>query len=89
MWTQTLVIHMLRTPKIPFLQSWASAPVMVLTLAGIALLTLIPFTGFGELLGFVALPLSYFAYLVPCVLLYMLLATSVKKAYIRHFGELL
>ena len=36
-----------------------------------------------------ALPVQYFAYLIPCILLYMLLATSLKKAYIRHYGELL
>ncbi len=89
MWSQTLVIHMIRTPKLPFLQSRASAPVTLLTCAGIAALTLIPFTPFGRMLGFAALPLSYFAYLLPCILLYMALATSLKKAYVRHYGELL
>ena len=39
--------------------------------------------------GFVALPTAYFAYLIPCILLYMVLATSLKKAYVRHYGELL
>ena len=89
MWSQTLVIHMIRTPKIPFIQSHASAPVTLLTMAGIAALTVIPFTPFGAALGFVALPMSYFAYLIPCILLYMVLATSLKKAYVRHYGELL
>lgn len=89
MWSQTLVIHMIRTPKLPFLQSHASAPLTLLTTAGIALLTIIPFTEFGKMLGFVALPMSYFVYLIPCILLYMLLATSLKKAYVRHYGELL
>lgn len=89
MWSQTLVIHMIRTPKLPFIQSRASAPVTLLTMAGIAVLTVIPFTGLGAALGFVALPASYFAYLIPCILLYMALATSLKKAYVRHYGELL
>ena len=89
MWSQTLVIHMIRTPKLPFLQSRASTPVTLLTMAGIAVLTVIPFTGLGAALGFVALPASYFAYLIPCILLYMALATSLKKAYVRHYGELL
>lgn len=89
MWSQTLVIHMIRTPKLPFIQSRASAPLAMLTCSGIALLTVIPFTGFGRMLGFVALPGSYFAYLIPCILLYMVLATSLKKAYVRHYGELL
>ena len=89
MWSQTLVIHMIRTPKLPFIQSRASAPVTFLTMTGITILTVIPFTIFGKLLGFVALPAAYFAYLLPCILLYMVLATSLKKAYVRHFGELL
>ena len=89
MWSQTLVIHMIRTPKLPFLQSRASAPLTLLTMTGIAVLTVIPFTPFGAVLGFVALPAAYFAYLIPCILLYMVLATSLKKAYVRHYGELL
>lgn len=89
MWSQTLVIHMIRTPKLPFIQSRASAPLTLLTLTGIAVLTIIPFTPLGTELGFVALPAAYFAYLVPCILLYMMLATSLKKAYVRHYHELL
>ncbi len=89
MWSQTLVIHMIRTPKLPFIQSRASAPLTLLTLAGIAVLTAIPFTPLGGALGFVALPGAFFAYLIPCIILYMLLATSLKKAYVRRYGELL
>ena len=89
MWSQTLVIHMIRTPKIPFIQSRASAPLTLLTFTGIGVLTVIPFTGFGKMLGFVSLPGAYFAYLAPCILLYMMLATSLKKAYTRHYGDLL
>ena len=89
MWSQTLVIHMIRTPKLPFIQSHASAPVTLLTMTGIAVLTLIPFTPVGAALGFTALPAAYFAYLLPCILLYMVLATGLKKAYVRHYGELL
>lgn len=89
MWSQTLVIHMIRTAKIPFIQSRASAPLTLLTCTGIAILTIIPFTPLGTVLGFVALPASYFLYLIPCIILYMILATSLKKAYVRHFGELL
>ncbi len=89
MWSQTLVIHMIRAPKLPFLQSRASAPLTLLTMTGITILTVIPFTPLGAMLGFVALPAAYFAYLIPCILLYMVLATSLKKAYVRHYGELL
>ena len=89
MWSQTLVINMIRTPKLPFIQSHASAPLTLMTFTGIGVLTIIPFTTFGRMLGFVALPTAYFAYLIPCILLYMVLATSLKKAYVRHYGELL
>ena len=89
MWSQTLVIHMIRTPKIPFIQSRASLPLTVLTFTGIIALNIIPYTGFGRMLGFVSLPAMYYAYLAPCIILYMALATSIKKAYTRHYGELL
>lgn len=89
MWSQTLVIHMIRTPKLPFIQSRASAPVMLLTMTGIALLTAIPFSPLGPTLGLGALPVEYFLFLIPCILLYMALATSLKKAYVRRYGELL
>ncbi len=89
MWTQTFVIHMLRTPKLPFIQSHASAQVTLLTLAGIVVLTIIPFTPIGTAVGLQPLPWEFFVYLVPCVLLYMGLVTSIKGAYVRHYGELL
>ena len=80
---------MIRTAKLPFIQSRASAPLTLLTMTGVALLTIIPFTPLGTALRFVALPAAYFAYLIPCILLYMVLATILKKAYVRHHGKLL
>ncbi len=89
MWSQTLVIHMIRTPKIPFIQSRASAPVTLLTFAGIAVLTIIPFTPLGTALGLAALPAVYFAWLALTILCYMALATMLKNLYVRRYGELL
>ena len=89
MWSQTLVIHMIRTPKIPFIQSHASMPVTLLTFAGIAALTIIPFTGFGASIGLSALPPVYFAWLALTIFLYMVLATIFKKIFVRRYGELL
>ncbi|MCC8189279.1 MAG: magnesium-translocating P-type ATPase [Planctomycetes bacterium] len=89
MWTQSLVVHMIRTPKIPFIQSWASWPVMSLSLAGIAVLTAIPFTRFGALIGLAPLPESFFGWLALTVLGYMLLVTIFKRIFIRRYGELL
>lgn len=89
MWTQTLVIHMIRTPKIPFIKSRASAPVTLLSLTGIAVLTAIPFTGFGAAIGLAPLPAVYFAWLAATILMYMVLATLFKKIFIKRHGELL
>ncbi len=89
MWTQTLIIHMIRTTKLPFIESHAATSVTLLTLIGSILLTIIPFTPLGTALGFTSLPICYFAFLVPCILLYMILATMMKKLYIRHYGKLL
>ena len=87
MWSQSLVIHMIRTMKLPFIQSRASAPLTLLNFFGIIVITIIPFTLLGKAIGFVSLPLSFFLYLIPCVLAYMILVTAVKKAYIRYHKE--
>ncbi len=89
MWSQTLVIHMIRTPKIPFVQSCASRPVLLLSASGIAALTAIPFTPLGTAIGLHALPPVYFAWLAGIVLGYMTLATVMKRAYLRRYGQLL
>ncbi|MBS5737989.1 MAG: magnesium-translocating P-type ATPase [Clostridiales bacterium] len=87
MWTQTLVLHMIRTAKIPFAQSRASYSVSILSLLGIAFVTALPFTSLGGAIGFSALPTLYFVFLALVVLGYSLLVTMMKKAYIRRYGE--
>lgn len=82
-------IHMIRTPKIPFIQSRASLPLTVLTATGIAVLTAIPFTAFGAKIGFAALPAMFFPWLLLTVFCYMVLVTVFKKIFVRRYGELL
>jgi len=89
LWTQTLVIHALRTPKIPFIQSRASRPVIVMTALGVIAGTVLPFTSLGQHIGFTALPPSFFAYLIAMSIMYFCLVTVVKKAFARKYGELL
>lgn len=89
MWSQTLVVHMIRTPKIPFLQSRASLPVLTLSASGIAVLTVIPFTPLGSAIGLHALPPVYFAWLAGIILGYMTLVTAVKGLYLRKYRQLL
>lgn len=89
MWSQTLVIHMIRTKKISFIQSRASAQVMFMTIIGISALTLIPFTAIGTSIGLHALPSVYFVWLAIIVVAYMILVSVFKKIYVRKYGELL
>lgn len=89
LWSQTLVIHMIRTPKIPFIQSRASLPVLLLTTLGIMVGTIIPYTPFGASLGMSAMPRSYFPWLVGMILCYMALAQFLKTMYRKRYGELL
>lgn len=85
--TQTLVVHMIRTEKIPFIQSRATAPVMISTLIVMSLGLIIPFTGFGHSIRFVSLPGSYFPWLVLVLVGYMATMQVVKTLYIRKFRE--
>ncbi|QUH18944.1 magnesium-translocating P-type ATPase [Alkaliphilus sp. B6464] len=84
--SQTLIVHMIRTKKIPFIQSRATAPVLLLTgiimVAGI----FIPFTAFGASVGLQPLPLAYFPWLIGILLAYCLLTQVVKKLYIKKFN---
>lgn len=89
MWTQVLILHLLRTQKIPLLQSRPSRPMMMVTLLGTLLFTVMTFTSVGELIGLTALPPVYFVFLVCVVLLYLLLVTLAKQLYIRRHRELL
>ncbi len=89
MWSQTLIIHMIRTPKLPFIQSSASPALIVLTLVGSIIVTLLPVTPLAGPLGLMVLPISYFGYLLLIIIGYMFTATVVKDFYIKRYGELL
>ena len=89
MWTQVLILHLLRTPQILFVQSRPSAPVLAVTLCGILLLTLLTASPLGGLLGLVALPPWYFLFLLAVVLCYLLLVNAAKAQYVRRYHELI
>ena len=80
--SQTLIIHLIRTPKLPFVQSRAAKPVVLLTSVIMAAGVLIPFMPFGAGIGFRPLPGPYFGWLALIILCYILLAQTVKKIYI-------
>lgn len=89
LWTQTLVLHALRTPKVPFLQSNATFIMFSITTLGILVGSVLPFTNFGEGLGLLPLPANYWIWLIVTVIAYLGLVTFMKKIYINKFGELL
>lgn len=89
LWTQTLVLHALRTPKVPFLQSNATFIMFSITTLGILVGSVLPFTNFGEGLGLLPLPGNYWIWLIVTVIAYLGLVTFMKKIYINKFGELL
>jgi Mg2+-importing ATPase len=85
--TQTLVVHMIRTRKIPFLQSSAAAPVLGLTTAIIVIGMLLPYTAIGAKIGMMQMPPMYFAWLALTVVAYCALTQLVKVIYIRRYGH--
>ena len=89
LWTQTLVLHTLRTPKIPFIESNASFIMTTITSLGIIVGSVAPYTKLGDLLGLAPLPMSAWWMLFITVIAYLALVQLVKKFYIRKYGELL
>ncbi|UHH27379.1 magnesium-translocating P-type ATPase [Pseudomonas veronii] len=85
--SQTLVVHMLRTRKIPFFQSTAAWPVLLMTGVVIALGIYVPFSPLGTLVGLQPLPLAYFPWLAGTLLSYCCVAQLMKTIYIRRFKQ--
>jgi Mg2+-importing ATPase len=85
--TQTLIVHMIRTQHIPFIESRAAAPVILLTACIMAIGVYLPFSPLAPNIGLVPLSLSYFPWLVGILLSYCVLTQLVKRVYIRRFGQ--
>ena len=89
LWTQTLVLHTLRTPKIPFIESNASFIMTTITTLGIVIGSIAPYTKLGDLLGLAPLPASAWWMLGITVIAYLALVQVVKNIYVKKYGELL
>ncbi|MDP9042007.1 MAG: magnesium-translocating P-type ATPase, partial [Bacteroidota bacterium] len=85
--SQTLIVHMIRTKRIPFIQSWATAPVLALTTAIMAIGIYIPFSSFADALKMQPLPSGYFPWLIAILLIYCLLTQAVKNWFIKKFHQ--
>lgn len=89
LWTQTLVIHFIRTEKKAFKESRSSWPLMLMGAAGLLVGTVLPFTSIGKALEMVALPSQFFIFLPIVVILYIVTITIAKRLLIKRDGEFL
>ena len=87
MWSQTMVIHMLRSPKLPFIQSRPAFSVVVTTLAAAIFVTSLPYSPLAPILKLSQLNGLYFVLLFAIIVLYMLSVTVVKRIYIKKYKE--
>jgi len=85
--TQTLIIHVIRTNKIPFIESRASWPLIATSLIIVAVGAWLTVSPLADTLGFVALPPLYWLLLAIMLLCYMFLTQLVKTWFVRRFGE--
>ena len=87
MWSQTMVIHMLRTAKVPFVQSRPAWLVILTTLVAAFFVTSLPYGPLVNILRLAPLGLPYFLFLVGIIFLYMFSVTVIKKCYIKKYKE--
>ena len=84
--TQTLIVHVIRTAKIPFIQSRASLPMLMITATVMAIGMYLPFSPIASSLGFVPLPAIYFVWLAAILTCYCVLTQFVKTWFIKKYG---
>ena len=84
--SQTLIVHIIRTGKIPFIQSRAAPPLLFMTAAVMLIGMYIPFSPLAHVIGLQPLSGAYFAWLVGILFVYAMLTQWVKVWFIRRFG---
>ena len=87
MWSQTMVIHMLRTAKVPFVQSRPAWLVILMTLVAAFFVTSLPYGPLVNILRLAPLGFPYFLFLICIIFLYMFSVTVIKKFYIKKYKE--
>ena len=85
--TQTLIVHIIRTRRIPFIQSRASLPMTLTTLTIMAVGAWLPYSSFAAGLGMVPLPPVYWAWIAAFLFCYALLTHTVKTWFFKHYGD--
>ncbi len=84
--TQTLIVHMIRTQKLPFIQSRPALPLLLTTIAIVAFGMLIAVGPLAHVFKFSPLPLAYFPWWIAMLVGYIMLTQVVKTWYLRRFG---
>ena len=87
LFTQTLIIHVIRTKKVPFLQSRASRPLLLTSLLIVAIGAYLPYSPLAGTLGFVPLPPLYWLLLLVMLIAYTLLTQVIKTWFYNKFGD--
>lgn len=85
--SQTLIIHMIRTRKIPFIQSWATAPVIALTTAIMAIGIFLPFSPLAAAFKLQPMPFAFFPWLIGILAAYCFLTQFIKNWFINKFHQ--
>ncbi|MEW6290742.1 MAG: magnesium-translocating P-type ATPase [Thermodesulfobacteriota bacterium] len=84
--TQTLIVHIIRTKRIPFFGSHASLHMTMTTLVIMAAAVWLPYSPFAEELGMVSLPPVYWLWITAFLLCYSVLTHYVKTWFFNHYG---
>ncbi len=87
LFTQTLIIHVIRTNKVPFVQSRASWPLILTSLLIVTIGAGLTISPLASALGFVPLPPLYWSLLAGMLVCYILLTQLVKAWFVRRFGD--
>ncbi|WP_209687513.1 magnesium-translocating P-type ATPase [Lactobacillus colini] len=84
LWTQEMIIHVLRAPGMPFIKQHATWIVTLATIGIASVGTIIPFTSLGRKMDFGNIPVSYLAIVFVILVVYLLFTTLVKRVYLKH-----
>ena len=85
--TQTLIVHIIRTKRIPFIGSRASLPMTLTTLLIMAIGAWLPYSNFAASLGLVALPAVYWLWIAAFLISYGFLTHFVKTWFFKKYGD--
>ena len=80
-------MHIIRTAKMPFVQSNASKMVYASSILLSIIAIIVPYTVIGQFIGLEAVPFEYLSIIIGVPILYCLVAMIAKKIYIRKYGE--